>query len=227
MTAITTYDTLIANVKAEAEDDGVEFAEFIPTAIDLAENKIIKTCDFPELESKYEGEMTKGYTSIAKPSDYTHTHYLALTKTDGTRTLLKRKTDDYILDYWPNSTEEGVPKYYADENETSFVVAPTPSANYAYSLKYTQAPEKLSTLNQTNYFTERCVEMLFYATMVEMSKFMKSWSQVEAWKVDFNDARDLWNLEAARQRRDDGSNPHNPEGGQNTLAHTLKSGSTA
>lgn len=227
MAVITTYATLIENVQAEAEDDGTEFAAYLPTAINLAEERLLKECDFPELEAKFTDSLTKGYPYANKPSDYTHAHFLAITKPNGERKILKRKTDDFIVDYWPDATVEGEPKYYADYDSTTFLVAPTSEDNYSFTLKYTQAPDKLSTLNQSNYFITHCVRLLFYATLVEMTKFMKAWSQVAIREQDFVNARDAWNQEAAKQRRDDGTNPLNPEGGQNTLTHNIKSNSFA
>ncbi len=225
MAIIDSYSDLVQNIKDTAEDDGTEFANFIPTAIDLAEKRLYKEMDLPDLESsKTTGTLTAASTALPKPSGHKYTHHLVITS-DSSKKALKRRMETYLDDYWPDQSETGEPKYYTEDSETSFKIVPTPDINYPYEVRYNKEPDRLSLTNETNYYTDNCNEILYYATMVEMAKFMKAWSQVERWERDYTISRDGWNYNAKRKRRDDGEVPMNPDGGPNNLNHTIDSNS--
>jgi hypothetical protein len=92
-------------------------------------------------------------------------------------------------------------------------------------MKYLEQPTKLSVSNTTNYFTDNCQDILYAACLSEMAKFMKAWSQVQVHEQTYAMARDNWNINMKRHRRDGGHTPQNPNSGPNTLTHTIKSGS--
>lgn len=221
MASITNYTTLVEAIVAVTEDDGAEFAAYIPTAVDLAEERLFRELDLPELEEKAQGNMVTGNGIITKPTGYEFAEFFSYTPTGSQRVVLKKKLESYIQDYWPNFSTTGEPKYYCDVNETQFRVAPTPAANYTYEIKYTQKPTKLGTSNENNYFVDNCNDVLFNATMVEIVKFMKAWSQIPVWEGTYTNVRDTWNLEMARYRRDGSTVPLNPEGNLNSIKHTI------
>lgn len=229
MAVITDYDTLVQAIIDNAEDDGLEFSNYIPTAIDLAEEFIFRDLDFPDLEIKASGTMIPAVNTIAKPSGYRFANYIKILVPDSVvptitnSFFLKKRRDDYIQDYWPNSNQTAMPKYYSDSSVDEFSIAPTPDQAYAYEIKYTEQPTKLSTTTSTNYFTDRCKDVLFAACMVEMVRFMKAWAQVPVWEAEYAAAKANWMLQARRVRRDDGHTPHNPTSGPNTVVHTSSS----
>lgn len=228
MAAITNYTTLVSNIQEITEDDGAEFLTYIPTAIDLAEERLIRECDFPELEQSDFGSLTQGLPTLPLPTGYKTIQFFNVTLTSGDRKFLIFKPDDYIIDYWPNASTQDEPKYYGLEGTTNnLVIAPTPDSAYSYQLKFTKSPTKLSDSNQTNYFIDNLKDVLFSACLQECAKFLKAWSQVQVFEGEYQRSRAAWNEQAARQRRDDGNTPANPEGGQNTITHTLGSGSTS
>lgn len=219
MAVITDYNSLIAAVQAVAEDDGVEFAAYVPTAIDLAEEKLFKELDLPELETPFSGTLTTNSNTVTKPTGYKLGNYFRITVA-GKNSLLRKRREDYIVDYWPDPTLTDVPKYYADLNATTFVLAPTPNNNYTYTIKYSLQPLKLTVSNTTNYFVQKCQPILYMAVLVEMARFMKAWSQIAVWQQELNKLTTDWNMNMARYRREDGEVPHNPDGGPNSLVHT-------
>ncbi len=220
MSVISDYNSLVAAVQNVAEDDGVEFAAYIPVAIDLAEERLFKELDLPNSEWKDIGTLTMGSPYLPKPPNYKVGSFLKIT-VSGSDILLKKRTEDFIIEYWPNTSITGVPKYYADTIDRTFLIAPTPSANYSYLLKFTPQPIKLTTTYTENYFTQFCVPILYAAVMVEMTKFMKAWDQAKMWEETYTNHRDSWNLNMQRVRRDDGEVPKNPDGGPNSLTHTV------
>lgn len=223
MAVITNYTTLVQAIMDLAEDDGAEFQLFIPTAIDLAEEILIKELDLPDLEIKATGTLTQFSPILPKPVGYRFANYMQIV-VDSKKKILQKRREDYINDYWPDVSISEVPKYYSDTGAANFAFAPTPDQAYAYELKYTKAPDKLSTTNQTNYFINSCKDILLAACMIEMTTFMKAWSQIPVFEKQYAALRDDWNIQMARKRRDDGSVPNNPDG-PNTLKHTVKTNS--
>lgn len=217
---ITSYDTLVQAIKDLAEDDGAEFATYIPTAIDTAEEILYKELDLPDLEVKAPGNLVTGNNTLAKPTGYKKANYIKI-KVSGKDRILKKRREDYIIDYWPDSSVLDIPKYYADTSATAFLLAPTPNSTYAYEIKYPQVPTKLASTNQSNYFITSCHPILLNACMMEMARFMKAWSQVDFWTKEYARLRDTWNLEAKQKDRDDGQSPMSPTG-PNTIRHTMK-----
>lgn len=224
MASITDYDTLVQALKDIAEDDGTEFASYIPTAIDLAEERLIRELDLPDCEEKATGALTVNSPTITKPTGFKNMQFFSI-NANGSDAILKKRSEDFIMDYWPSSAIAGTPKYYADVSSTLLKIAPTPDLGYTYIMKYLKQPTKLSASNTTNYFVTDCQDLLFTACQIEMVKFMKAWSQVAVHEQTFTSARDTWNLNMKRYRRDGGHIPQNPNGGGNTLSSTIKSGS--
>jgi hypothetical protein len=227
MAAITTYSTLKTELIATTEDDGTEFDAYVPTMVDLVEERLMRECDFPELNLSDYGSLTSSQNTLTMPNDLDSINFFNIT-VGSNKQFLKYRTEDYLYDYWPNSATTDVPKYYTIEGTTgNIVMAPTPDSGYSYQLNYVKPPTKLSASNETNYFVDECPDLLFYACMVEAVKFLKAWSQVPVWEETYQNARLSWNYQAARQRRDSLDVPKNPEGGRNNITNNIQGNTTA
>lgn len=231
MPVIIDYPTLVQAIIDTAEDDGLEFVAYIPTAVDQAEEFMFKDLDLPDLEIKVPGVLIPGNTTVAKPAGYRYANYFKIMVPDPiligqtNNLFLKKRRDDYLQDYWPNTALQDVPKYYSDSSVLDFDIVPPPNFAFTYEIKYTAQPAKLTLLNPTNYYTTRCTDSLFNACMVQMVRFMKAWSQVPIWEAHYKAASDAWNINMRRVRRDDGNSPKNPTNGPNDLAHTIATNS--
>lgn len=220
MAKITNYTTLVENLIAVTEDDGDEFAAYLPTAIALAEERLIKENDWPELSADTTGTLTPLTPDAAIPNNHNYINYFYVTIGDK-RKLLQRKTDDFLVDYWPDLSITGEPKYYSyNGNSGELKVIPPTDDNINYTIRSVNAPANLSAINPTNIFIEEAPELLFHACMVECVKFLKMWGQIQVWEQAYQTSREGWLSQTQRQRRDAGETPHNPDGGPNTYFHT-------
>lgn len=211
-----TYDGLVSAVKALAEDDSSEFSTYIPVAIHLAEERLLKELDTLGTTKVSSLTATASSNSLTKPSGHRFTRDLRVTTSTGSITILEKKTNDYLRDYWPTVTSVGTPKYYADDNNTTFILAPTPASAYTITCQYIGQETHLSASNQTNYYTDFCSDSLFYATMSHMSEFMHDYSIVQIWEAKLQASLTGTNNEGRRNRRDDSTGtPKNPS--ENTL----------
>jgi hypothetical protein len=213
-----TYDGLVSAIRALAEDDGTEFEDYVPTAVSLAEERLLKDLDTQGLKVSAVTTATQGSQILAKPSGYRFGHSLYFVNTSSSEIVAPGlKTDTFVRDYWPNTATEDVPKYYADLNNTEWVLAPTPDDNYVFTVQYVKSIDALGSANQTNYYTDFCSDALYYATMSFMADFMKDYQTIKVWENRYSLAIQSKNNEGRRSRRSDGTIPRNPEGGINTV----------
>lgn len=215
MPSPSTYADLITAITDMAEDDTAEFLAYIPTAIGLAEDRLFRNLDF-DFSNTSTTTTTGSSNELLKPSGHRLTHNLYLTVSDE-KMRLKKKTEDFIYSYWPNSATTGVPKYYADKDNATWLLAPTPAGAYTITYEIIKKPTPLSPSNTTNIFTEYFPDSLFYATMSVMCEYMKDGDRKAEWEQKYSDAVNTANNEGRRYRQDDDTNNNNLQGGRNTL----------
>ena len=216
MAGPTTYDALVSAIVAAMEDDSDEFTAYIPTAIGLAEARLEKQVDTDGIVVTVTLATSTGDPFISKPTGYRFTRDLEIV-VDGEVRTLKKKVNSFLRDYWPTPTSTSVPSLYADNDRSSWLVAPTPDDAYNILLTGGIRPTALSVGNQTNYYTNELPDALFYAAMSAQAEFMKSWSTLPVWEEKYLDAIKGVNNEGRRQRRDDDTDPNKSPSANNTL----------
>jgi len=223
MPVISNYSTLVSAVIEFAEDDSVEFLNYIPTAIDLAEQKMIKEFDTLGMTLETTVAASVGVNLVTKPSSFREGYDLVFEDAStGSYTVLDHKTKSFIYDYWPVSASVGVPKYYADSTNREVKLAPTPDKAYNLTFTYSGRPDPLTSANPTNYFTDYTGDALFYGTLVHMAPFMRHYQMLIAVKGLYDESVESLVNEGRRQRRDSGDVPNNPEGGTNAIIERSK-----
>ena len=203
MSSPNTYALLVAAVIAATEDDSTEFADYLPTAINMAEDRM-----FRELELNYSVvsnslSCTTSDQLIAKPTGLRVTNGIFITVSNEKIPLIKRG-DTFCTDYWTNSATTGVPKYYTERDDDNWRVVPTPASNYALEVHYEAQPDYLvSGSNETNIYTDKYPDLLFYATMVNMCEWMKDTERKSEWENRYADAVNSVNGESLRNSKED------------------------
>lgn len=185
-----------------AEDDSTEFANFIPKAINLAEDRL-----FRELNINYSVVSTSlactiGSQLVTKPSDLRSTTGMFVIES-GSKTPLIKRGDEWLSDYWPDDTVRDTPKYYADRDITQWRVVPTPDVAYSLQVMYEARPTYLDATNTTNIYTDRYPDLIFYATMVVMSEFMKDTERKQEWEARYMSAIESVNKEGLLNSKED------------------------
>lgn len=215
-----TFNDIIEAAKNVLEDDSLEFEEYVPVAIQMAERRLMKELNQTNMVQITTTTVSANSFLVGKPSSYRVGFDFSFVDSSGENIVLTKKTDDFIRDYWPISSAGGSPKYYADYDKNNFIVAPAPSSTTVFRTKFiapTNDFAPLSLSNQTNYFTDEHNELLFFAVMSQMCQFIKDPETVGYWENQYSNALIGSDAEGKRYRRDDGLRPNNPDGGQNTL----------
>jgi hypothetical protein len=94
--------------------------------------------------------------------------------------FLLNKDVNFIREAYPLSAYASEPKHYAifgpnsaDVNELSFIVGPTPNANYYAELHYYYYPESITSAS-TTWLGDNFDSVLLYGTLAEAGTYMKS-----------------------------------------------------
>ena len=111
-----------------------------------------------------------------------------------------------MQDYTPNPATEGVPLYYGDWNDESFIVAPTPSSSLGVELHYFYRPTSITaTSDGASWLGTNAELAMRYGALVEAYIFMKGEQDImSAYESRFQESlRWLKNLGEAKQTRDE------------------------
>lgn len=181
------------------------------TMTDLAEQKIYNTVQLPALRKNVTGVLSQGNQYLTTPNDFLSVFSLAVFPTGGgDYTYLLNKDVNFIRESYPNSSTQGVPRYYAIfgpvynlPTELTFILGPTPTAGYTAELHYFYYPESIVTAN-TSWLGDNFDSVLVNAVLVEAARFMKAEQDiVQLYVSQFNDSILLLkNLGDAKNRMD-------------------------
>ena len=79
-----------------------------------------------------------------------------------------------LQDYTPNPATTGTPLYYADWDNDTFLLAPTPDSNYSMDLHYFYRPPSITTSSDgTSWLGTNAELALLYGSLVAAYTFMK------------------------------------------------------
>ena len=106
------YTNLVRDVKRFMEDDGTEFSDAIDTFIDITELKLSRELRIPAFRRRATSALTANDPFISMPSDMVSLENLHLIESNS-RTLLQLRSDEFMMEYWPDRTATGSPRYYA------------------------------------------------------------------------------------------------------------------
>jgi hypothetical protein len=124
--------------------------------------------------------------------------------TDNERVVLQKKEASFLSEYWPNRSSTGIPKYYANYDEDSIILAPTPNAAYTIDLEYNALPTGLSSSNTTTWISNNAPALLLYACLVEAFKFLKGPDNLtQMYQQSYTNALQVLAQEQMGQRRRD------------------------
>lgn len=141
------YQSLYNTIQAYAEDAEQLFLANIPVFVQQAETRIYNTVQIPALRRNVTGTITAGNKYLSLPDDYLSTYSLAVIDPTGAYNYLLNKDVNYLREAYPTCGETGLPKYYClfgsqfgNTNELSYLIAPTPDANYTVEMHYFYYP---------------------------------------------------------------------------------------
>jgi hypothetical protein len=179
-----TYVELVANIKSYTENYETEFVANIPVFVTQAETRIYNSVQIPALRKNVTGLVSTNNKYLSCPIDFLSVFSLAVIDADGRFEYLLNKDVNFMRAAYPSPTTTGLPQYYAlfgptvasnvITDELSFIVAPTPDAQYDVELHYYYYPQSITVAaDGRTWLGDNYDPVLLYGSLVEAIIYMK------------------------------------------------------
>lgn len=195
-----TYIDLVANIKSYTENYEAEFVANIPVFVTQAETRIYNTVQIPALRKNVTGLVSTNNKYLSCPIDFLSAFSMAVIDSTGRFEYLLNKDVNFMRAAYPNPSVTGLPQYYAlfgptvasstITDELSFIVAPTPDAQYDVELHYYYYPESITVAaDGRTWLGDNYDPVLLYGSLVEAIIYMKGEQDMVAYyQKKFDDA---------------------------------------
>ena len=191
MATTVNYTSLINDMQSYLERGGSALTDptvynQLPRLVNAAERALIqdlKLLGTVEVLTSAPVGLMAGVSVYPKPDRWRQTTSMSFgTGTDkNDRTPLFPRSYEYVRAYWPNSTNTGVPHFYADYNYSSWLIAPTPVEDYPWEILAYMQPVLLDEENQNNFWTEYTPNALLFGALLQAEPFLKDDQRVQTW----------------------------------------------
>ena len=169
-----TFTTLKSAIQDYTQNTETSFVSNLPTFIVQAEDRIIKSVELPNFRKNVTGTFTASNQYLSTPSDYLYPYSLAVLDSDSNYSYLLNTDVSFMREAYPLVSTTGTPKHYAQFDDTTFIVGPTPSSNFTTELHYFYIPQSITVASDgTTWLGTNAPEVLLYASLLEAYTFMK------------------------------------------------------
>ena len=168
-----TYTTLKTAIQDYVQSTETTFVSQLARFILNAEERILKECQLDVFRKSSQGTVSSGNAYLAKPSDFLAQNSLSVINGSSKEFLLYKQAT-MLQDYTPNPATTGVPEYYADWDQDTFLLAPTPDSGYTMELHYFYRPQSITVSSDgTSWLGTNAELALLYGSLVEAYTFLK------------------------------------------------------
>ena len=203
---MTTFTILKQDLIDLTEDNSSAFAteslQFIATA-ELRLSRELQNC--PGLQKHATSTLTVSDPFITKPTDFVSMISFQVLSSAAARNALEYRDVSFINEFWPTrtlATDGQVPRYYADWDDSFFLVAPTPGTALTIEMNYRRRFDALDDSTATNWLTEHAYDALLYGALIEAAVYNKNPQQQQVYQQRYVDAVQSVNAELALKRGD-------------------------
>ena len=200
------YSELVSNVRDYAEVGSEVLTDsLINTFLINVENKIQRELDLDAFRKFQFSSFTIGSPFITVPPDFAFERGVQIKdQITNDRTWLDQRDTTFIYEYNVDRSDTGKPKYYANWDDNTLIVAPTPDAAYEIELWYNKTPDRLSSTNTTTWLSTNAPEVLIDGTVVEAFSYLKNPPYVQLYEQKYAQAvQNLAQTQMGRKRRDE------------------------
>ena len=176
---MTTYTELVTQIRDYTETTSDVLSDTIVNDfIEHSEKRIFRDVDLDIFRSYQFATLTVGNPFVSLPG--ANTDNIAFvrsaqiyTSASPTREYLEQKDISFMNEYWPNRDTTGKPKYYANWDQDTLYLAPTPNSAYNIELALNKQPTGLSSSNTTTWVSTNAPKVILYAALCEAFRFLK------------------------------------------------------
>lgn len=168
-----TFTTLKTAIQDYTQNSETTFVNNLSRFILNAEERILKECQLDVFRKNVTGSFTSNTKFLTKPEDFLAPFSLSAVSNSENKFLLYKHIT-FLQDFTPNPATTGLPEYYGDFDDTTFLVAPTPDSFYTAELHYFYRPTSITTsATGTSWLGTNAELSLLYGALVEAYTFMK------------------------------------------------------
>lgn len=171
--------------------DTLTGTEQINTFIRQAEQRIYNSVQLPVMRTNVIGTTSTNNKYLNFPSGWLSDYAIAIIdNVTGAQTYLLQKDVEYIRECYPSPTDEGIPKYYAIFDNTTYILGPTPDDNYNVEMHYYAYPQSIvDTISGETWLGNNFDSVLLYGSLLEAYTFMKGEADVlQNYTARYNEA---------------------------------------
>jgi len=185
-----TLSSLKTAIQDYSESTETSFVTNLPNFIKTAEERILKTVQLDDFIKNVTGTATASSPYIGSPTDYLSSNSLAVIDSSSNYNYLQLKHPSFIRDFTPASSTTGLPKYYAEFDENTFIVAPTPDTTYTFELHYFFRPSSLTSAGDsgTTWLSDNAPNALLYGSLTEAMVYLKNYESLPIYEQRFQEA---------------------------------------
>mgnify|MGYP001282931682 FL=1 len=167
-----TFTTLKQAIQDYLETNETTLVTNLPTIITQAEERILKSVQLPNFRKNVTGTTTQSNNYLETPTDFLSPYSLAVDNS-GYEYLLFKDVN-FIRQAYPVAATTGVPKHYALFDDTTFILGPTPNANFTVELHYFYEPESITVASSgTSWLGSNAENALLYGCLIEAYTYIK------------------------------------------------------
>ena len=166
--------TLVSTIQDYLENADTDFVAYINQFIKLAEEDIYRRVQLKDLRKTDSGALVASTSTYTIPTDLLAPYAFRVT-TSGSESYILQKDVEFLREVYPATTTEGLPRFYAFFDDTTFWLAPTPDAAYTVELDYYYKPTSLSAGADggTTWLSTNGEQALLFGTLLQGYIFMK------------------------------------------------------
>ena len=167
-----THSAFLTQVRNYTEvDSNVLSDSLLDQFIRNVELDIAGQVDYDDLRKYATSNTTTGNRYVSMPSDLLILRSVQIISSN-IRDFLEKKDTSFISEFAPNETVTGIPKYFANWDETNILLAPTPNAAFEVQINYIKDPPHFDSSTNT-FLSEHQEAMLLYGVLRECFGFLK------------------------------------------------------
>jgi len=172
------YTQLVGAIESTVENKFTK--DDVDRFIMQSEQRIYNQIQLPALRKNVTGNATSGNKYLTCPSDWLATFSLAvIDPVTGEYDYLLNKDVNFIREAFPYPAVEGKPTHYAQFDQDTFILGPTPDDDYDMELHYFYYPASIVDAG-TSWLGDNFDTALLYGCLLEAYVFMKGEQDVMA-----------------------------------------------
>jgi len=137
----------------------------------LTEQKVYEYVRLPVQQKMFTGNLTSGNAFLNVPAGYRSVLSFLVLNGSSAEFLIPKDVS-YIRSAYPSAASTGLPKVYATQDETKFLLGPTPNQNYSVELQYEAYPESIVTAG-TTWLGYNFESVLFNGMLIEAARYLR------------------------------------------------------